>query len=87
MKKSLTLNMPTGMIEVQAAELTILNRAKTPPFSVAEEGDVGEDLRLRYRYLDLRRPELANNMRLRHKAASAMRRFLDDARLPVGGAR
>ncbi len=71
-------DMPTGMIEVQAVQLTILNKAKTPPFSVAEEGEVGEDLRLRYRYLDLRRPELAHNMRLRHKAASAVRRFLDD---------
>ncbi|TAL17509.1 aspartate--tRNA ligase [bacterium] len=71
-------DLPTGDIEVRAKRLAILNRAKTPPFQIADEKtDVGEDLRLKYRYLDLRRPELQNNLRMRHKVTSAARRFLE----------
>ena len=70
-------NLPTGQIEIKATELVILNRAKTPPFQISDDEEVNEDLRLRYRYLDLRRPELMNNLRLRHRVTSTVRRFLD----------
>jgi len=67
----------TGEVEVVVRELTILNEAKTPPFPIADETPVSEDVRLKYRYLDLRRPRLANNMILRHKIAAAVRRYFD----------
>lgn len=66
----------TGEIEVTATGLTILNPSETPPFPLDEEG-VNEDLRLRYRYLDLRRPAMAEALRARHRAALAIRRYLD----------
>jgi aspartyl-tRNA synthetase len=71
-------SLPTGGVEVQAIELKILNRAKTPVFAVEEDTDAGEDLRLKYRYLDLRRPGLQRNLTMRHRAASSIRRFFDD---------
>ena len=58
-------------------QLTILNEAKTPPFPIADETPVSEDVRLKYRYLDLRRPRLASNMILRHKVAAAARKYFD----------
>jgi aspartyl-tRNA synthetase len=67
----------TGEIEVVAASLKILNDAKTPPFSISEEAQASEELRLRYRYLDLRRPELQRNLVMRHKVALAARRYFD----------
>jgi aspartyl-tRNA synthetase len=70
--------LPTGAIEVQARELRILNRSKPPVFPVEDATDAGEDLRLKYRFLDLRRPALQRNLRLRHRAVMAARRFLDD---------
>lgn len=70
-------NMPTGDIEIYGADLRILNAAKTPPFYIQDNIDVDENLRLRYRYLDLRRPEMQNNLLLRHRVAKAMRDFLD----------
>src|SRR5512136_993584 len=69
--------MPTGGIEVEARELRLLSDAKTPPFQIADETAVSDDLRLRYRYLDLRRPRLQANLRLRHKVAMAVRRYFD----------
>ncbi len=69
--------MPTGDIEVAATELKILNEAQTPPFTIEEQSDGGDDLRMKYRYLDLRRPPLQRNMILRHKMAQEIRRFLD----------
>ena len=69
--------LDTGEVEVFVRQLTILNEAKTPPFPIADETPVSEDLRLKYRYLDLRRPRLANNMILRHKVAAAVRRYFD----------
>jgi aspartyl-tRNA synthetase len=69
--------LDTGEVEVFVKQLTILNEAKTPPFPIADETPVSEDVRLKYRYLDLRRPRLANNMILRHKVAAAVRRYFD----------
>jgi aspartyl-tRNA synthetase len=71
-------SLPSGAIEVQAQELRILNRSKTPVFPVEDASDAGEDLRLKYRFLDLRRPALQRNLRLRHRAVMAVRRFFDE---------
>lgn len=70
-------NLATGAIEVYVEELRILNRAKTPPFYIEENVEVDENIRLRYRYLDLRRPDMQQAMILRHKVAKASRDFLD----------
>lgn len=70
-------HMDTGEIEVEVAELRILNKAKTPPFYIQDNIDVDETLRLKYRYLDLRRPEMQRNLMLRHQVAKGMRDFLD----------
>ncbi len=69
--------MATGDVEVTAGKLTILNEAQTPPFTIEEVSDGGDDLRMKYRYLDLRRAPLQRNMILRHKMAQEIRRFLD----------
>ncbi|MDR1158522.1 MAG: aspartate--tRNA ligase [Oscillospiraceae bacterium] len=69
---------PTGSVEVRAETLTILSKAATPPFEIEEETQVGEALRLKYRYLDLRRPKLQRHLMLRHRAAQAARRFFDE---------
>ena len=70
-------NMSTGEIEVDGVELRILNAAKTPPFYIQDDIDVDEVLRLKYRYLDLRRPEMQRNIMLRHRVAKLMRDFFD----------
>src|SRR6185437_13174419 len=70
-------NMPTGEIEIDAGELRILNDAKTPPFSPAEDAIGNEELRLKYRYVDLRRPAMQRNVMLRHKIALAIRQYLN----------
>jgi len=72
-------NMATGEIEVVATELLLLNDAKTPPFSPAEDAIASEEVRLKYRYLDLRRVEMQKNFRLRHEVARAIRNYLSDA--------
>ncbi|MEG1622539.1 MAG: aspartate--tRNA ligase [Alistipes sp.] len=69
--------MATGDIEVAATQLTVLNESQTPPFTIEEASDGGDDLRMKYRYLDLRRPPLQRAMILRHKMAQAIRTFLD----------
>ncbi|MDF2875883.1 MAG: aspS [Sporomusa sp.] len=73
-------NMDTGTIEVYGNELKILNMAKTPPFYIQDNIDVDEILRLKYRYLDLRRPEMQKDLMLRHRVAKSMRDFLDKHR-------
>ena len=70
-------DMPTGRIEVLGKELVILNAAKTPPMQLDEYSEVGEDVRLRYRYIDLRRPEMAEKLLFRSKVANTIRNFLD----------
>ena len=70
--------LPTGEVEVVADQVEILNDAKTPPFAINEDGPVAEETRLRYRYLDLRRPDLQRNLVLRHKIAIAARRYFDE---------
>ncbi len=71
-------NMPTGDIEVVATECLLLNEAKTPPFSITEDAVANEEVRLKYRYLDLRRPEMQRNFELRHKVARAIRETLSN---------
>ena len=69
--------LATGEVEVLAREIRLLNEAKTPPFQIAEDSPVSEDVRLRYRYLDLRRPRLQHNLGLRHRVTFAARRYFD----------
>ncbi len=70
--------LATGAIEILASELRILNTSETPPFPLDEEVEVSDTLRLQYRYLDLRRPEMAANLIIRHKAVQAVRTYLHD---------
>ncbi|MBA56127.1 MAG: aspartate--tRNA ligase [Pseudomonadales bacterium] len=70
--------MPTGMIEVLGKELEILNASETPPFQLDEHTNVGEDVRLKYRYMDLRRPEIQNRLAFRSKVTNAIRNYLDE---------
>ena len=67
----------TGDIEIGVTGLRILNKSEVPPFTIEENSDGGDELRMRYRYLDLRRPPLQRNMELRHRMAQSIRRFLD----------
>ncbi|BEU87864.1 aspartate--tRNA ligase [Selenomonas sp. TAMA-11512] len=76
-EESINPHMETGTIEVICTELRILNTAKTPPFYIQDGIDVDENLRLKYRYLDLRRPEMQANLILRHKVTKVMRDFFD----------
>ena len=77
-RESKNPKMPTGEIEVSAQEIRVLHDAEVPPFTIEEVSDGGDDLRMKYRYLDLRRPPLQRNMILRHKMAQEIRRFLSD---------
>ncbi|HHV62890.1 MAG TPA: aspartate--tRNA ligase [Firmicutes bacterium] len=70
-------SIPTGEVEVRADALEVLNAARTPPFYIIENVDADETLRLKYRYLDLRRPDMQRNLILRHKIMMAIRRYLD----------
>ncbi len=71
-------DLPSGEIEVEAEVLRILSVSKTPPFEIEDDTDAGEDIRLRYRYLDLRRPELQRKLYLRHLACHTTRNYLSD---------
>ncbi|MBQ3129625.1 MAG: aspartate--tRNA ligase [Bacteroidaceae bacterium] len=70
-------NLPTGEIEIMVSELNIVNESMTPPFTIEEQSDGGDDIRMKYRYLDLRRPNVRKNLELRHKFAFEVRRYLD----------
>ena len=71
------LKIPTGEIEIETEELTILNRSEIPPFTIEEDTDGGEELRMKYRYLDLRRTSVKNNIILRHRVSQEVRRYMD----------
>ncbi|TWT13418.1 aspartate--tRNA ligase [Streptococcus sp. sy010] len=71
-------DLPTGQVELQVSQLTILNTAQTTPFEIKDGVEVSDDTRLRYRYLDLRRPEMLGNLKLRAKVTQSIRRYLDD---------
>lgn len=71
-------DIPTGDIEIIASEMKVLNKSEVPPFTIEDDTDGGDDLRMRYRYLDLRRNCVRRNLELRHKMAFEIRRYLDD---------
>ncbi|MBR1928154.1 MAG: aspartate--tRNA ligase [Paludibacteraceae bacterium] len=71
-------NLPTGDIEINVEELNVLNESITPPFTIEEDTDGGDDIRMKYRYLDLRRECVRRNLELRHKMAFEVRRYLDE---------
>ena len=77
-EETINPNLATGEVEVVAKELEVLNSAKTPPFYIQDGIDVDENLRLKYRYLDLRRPEMQRNLMLRHKVTKLMRDYMDN---------
>lgn len=77
-RSSKNLKIPTGEIEISVSSLEVLNAAKLPPFLIEDETDGGEDLRMKYRYLDLRRSPVRSNLILRHKMAQVVRAFLDN---------
>ncbi|MCI5168215.1 MAG: aspartate--tRNA ligase, partial [Candidatus Electrothrix sp. GM3_4] len=70
--------LKTGEIEVRVNDLRILNTSKTPPFPLDEDSEISDNIRLQYRYLDLRRPEIANNLIMRHKASQTVRNYLTE---------
>jgi len=70
-------NIPTGEIEIKVSSVDILNTSKTPPFTIEDDTDGGEDLRMKYRYLDLRRNPVRENLQLRHRVARSVRNYLD----------
>ncbi|WP_025716944.1 aspartate--tRNA ligase [Paenibacillus sp. 1-18] len=75
--ETINTNLPTGEIEVRVTEIEVLNASKTPPFFIEDGVEVDESLRLKYRYLDLRRPQMYQTLKLRSKAAKVFRDFLD----------
>lgn len=76
-RTSKNANLPTGDIEIIASELNILNASEVPPFTIEDESDGGDDIRMKYRYLDLRRTPVRRNLELRHRMALETRRYLD----------
>tara|TARA_Y100000385_G_scaffold284967_1_gene343974 strand:+ start:851 stop:2599 length:1749 start_codon:yes stop_codon:yes gene_type:complete len=76
-RQSKNKNMPTGEVEVVVSELNVLNASKTPPFTIEENTDGGEELRMEYRYLDLRRSVVKNNLLLRNKVSLETRKYMD----------
>ena len=76
-RESVNPNMPTGMVELKAEELKILSESDTPPIYIKEDLDAAESIRLKYRYLDLRRPDMQNIFKIRHKTTKAIRDYLD----------
>ena len=78
MRSNVNDNLPTGKVEVEAKELRILNTCDVTPFVVTDDVKAGEDLRLKYRYLDLRRPTLVKTLEMRHKVTQIARRYFDE---------
>ncbi len=78
MRSNINENIPTGKVEVEASELRILNTCDVTPFVITDDVKAGEDLRLKYRYLDLRRPTLVNTLKLRHRVTQVARRYFDE---------
>ena len=76
-RSSINTEIPTGEVEIAVTELRILNKAETPPFEILENSNTAEAMRLKYRYLDLRRPDLQRNLLLRHKIAKSTRDYFD----------
>ncbi|MBR5540115.1 MAG: aspartate--tRNA ligase [Clostridia bacterium] len=76
-RSSINTEIPTGEVEIAVTELRVLNKAETPPFEIVENSNTAEAMRLKYRYLDLRRPDLQRNLLLRHKIAKATRDYFD----------
>ena len=76
--ETVNARLPTGEIEVRAQGVRVLNEAKTPPFLIGDEQNVSEETRLRYRYLDLRRPPLQRAIALRHRITLALRKYFDE---------
>lgn len=76
-RSSINNEIPTGEVEIAVTELRILNKAETPPFEILENSNTAEAMRLKYRYLDLRRPDLQRNLLLRHKIAKSTRDYFD----------
>jgi aspartyl-tRNA synthetase len=76
-RSSKNKNIPTGEIEIEVHELNVLNNAKTPPFTIEDETDGGDDLRMQYRYLDIRRNPVRDNLVLRHRLSTESRKYLD----------
>lgn len=76
-RSSINPELPTGDIEIEVEELRILSRSETPPFEIVENSNTAEATRLKYRYLDLRRPELQRNLRMRHEIAKTARDYFD----------
>ena len=77
-RESKNPNMVTGDVEILVSELTILNESQTPPFTIEDETDGGEDIRMKYRYLDIRRNPVKNNLLFRHKVSMEVRKYLSD---------
>ncbi len=77
-RSSKNMAIPTGEIEIEVAELRILGTSETPPFEILPNSNAGEDIRLKHRYLDLRRPDLQNNILMRHKVTKVTRDYFDD---------
>lgn len=77
-RQSKNSNLPTGDIEIIVTQLNVLSESLTPPFTIEENTDGGDDIRMKYRYLDLRRPNVRKNMELRHKMTILIRNFLDN---------
>ena len=76
-RSSKNKNIPTGDIEIEVQELNVLNSAKTPPFTIEDQTDGGDDLRMQYRYLDIRRNPVRENLALRHRLSTETRKYLD----------
>ncbi|MFS8541319.1 MAG: OB-fold nucleic acid binding domain-containing protein, partial [Tissierellales bacterium] len=77
-RESKNKDLPTGDIEVLAEELRILNESETPPIYIKDDDNVSETMRLKYRYLDLRKPSMQYRLKMRHKAAKIIRDFMDE---------